>query len=393
VHTVFLFTEHFDKENGFCLRLDEQGEVDMPLERRTIDEIRALQANAKTVIIVPTERTSLHEVELPWLSEGRARAAIPYALEEELAESVGSLHFSFDRQHYHANHYLVVVINKQIVRELMDMLDSLHLVFDVITLDWFALNTMEACVVENNILVDDTLFKGALSLDLAELYFKEQVAYSHILVFNDSVPLSHMADFTKVDSDVSTWIAKRLLKNKPMNLCQGEFQHDTSQTTLKRWYQLAACIAGACLISFLALTISELYVVNHRILAVDAKIAVIYREFFPDARVIISPRFRIEQLLKNNQTNRHALLWDLLEKLAMAVMLQSKSESKTSQSAPVVVSEIRFQNNQLSVTLACRDFATLERFEQGLQQEQVVVHQTEAATHAAKVVATLELTL
>ena len=114
--TCFLFAQHFTDESCLSLRIDDLGQLEAPLERRSLDAIRALQVKANTIVVLPTDNSSLHYVELPWLGESKARAALPYALEEQVAQHVVTLHVAFDQQHYQNKQYLVVVIDKVFYR-------------------------------------------------------------------------------------------------------------------------------------------------------------------------------------------------------------------------------------------------------------------------------------
>lgn len=389
--TCFLFAESFDDENCLSLRLDGQGQVKEPLLRRTVDEFRSIQTNAKTIVVLPTSLSSLHELELSWLSERKARAVIPYALEEQLAQPVTLLQVAFDRQYYQHDRYLVVIIEKQIIMDLMTRLTQLQLNFDVITLDWFALNLGEACVVENNVIIHDVTFKGALSVDLLDNYLTTQTTFSHVLTFNDNIPLPHADQFTPIDELSKHWIAKRLIMQNPMNLCQGEFQHNTNQQQTKRWYQFAALTAGVWFLSVLLMNGVLLFGLKHQLTDYKGKIASVYHEFFPQARQVISPRFRIEQLLKQNQSGTDAIMWALLEKLTQAVFPKGVKFTGSNNDG-MTIQTLRFQNKVLSVTLWCSDFAALEQLETRLHHEHVTVRQTNAAKHDNKVMATLELT-
>ena len=98
--TCVLFIENLDAEGCFCLRLDALDEVDAPLQKRSPDDIRVIQENARTIVVIPTAAAGLHVFNLPWLGERKAREAIPYALEEQVAQPVTELHFAFDKAHY-----------------------------------------------------------------------------------------------------------------------------------------------------------------------------------------------------------------------------------------------------------------------------------------------------
>ena len=381
--TCFIFTEDLDEEHCLSLRLDQNGHVEAPLASRSIHEARALQLDAQTIVVMPTENSGLYEIELPWLGERKARAAIPYALEDQLAQNVASLHFAFDRRHYRNNHYLVAVTDKQLLVDLLAKLEVLHLDFDVLTLDWFALNENEACVTDRGLLVYDQLFKGALRGELADIYRSHRDKNTPVMVFNDSCLAFKKESATPIDSLYYSWVAQRLLQGNKIDLCQDDLQHGSQQHTNQFWYQACAIIGVLCLISTLFFNALYLHGLKTRIAVLDQKIAVIYRVFFPHASQIISPRFRIGQLLKTGLAGSgHSNLWPLLDNLGRAY----KGKQMT-------IEQLRFQNETLSVTLVSPNFAALEKLQRLLQQAKVKVTQSEASSHEHQVVATLELSL
>ena len=380
--TCFLFTQGFSEEQCLCLRLGALGQVEEPLAMRSIEAIRTLQLNARTLVVIPTETSSLHEVEFPWLTERKARAAIPYALEDRLAQEVSTVHFSFDRAHYQQGRYLVVATDKELLEDLISKLDALHLDFDAVTLDWFALKVDEICATETVLLVRDSQFNGALSGELLDLYLAQQ-AENPLLLFKDSAESFKKLSGIPIDNVASVWIAQRLLETLPMNLCQGDLAHDNQQNGLLFWYRTAVGVAGALLISVLLLNTFYLHALNKKISNTDQKIAVIYREFFPDASQVISPKFRIGQWLAGGLSNGDtAALWFLLDKLAGAF-----------KQTHTTIEQFHFQSKVLSVTLITKDFAALEDIQQRLQQDHVKVTQSQAASEKNQVQATLELRL
>lgn len=381
--TCFIFANHFDEEQCLCLRLDQHGQVDASLALRTISELKLLQINARTIVVLPTESSSLHEIELPWLGEHKGRAAIPYALEEQVAQPVTTLHFAFDRQHYQNNSYLVVVTDKQFLVDLIEKLDTLNLDFDMITLDWFALKENEGCVTEQGLIIHDREFKGALSGEFAVVYLSDNEESSPLLGFTDSMILPQNTIVSSFDGLSSVWIAQRLLQAKMMNLCQGELQHDTRQRSSKQWYRACAIMSCALVVTVFLCKGLYLHSLSTNVLNLDKQIAVIYREFFPEATQVTSPKFRIGQLLKTGLVaNDTAALGSLLDKLAQAV-----------NGNQITVEQFHFQKQVLSVTLVSDNFAALESLQLRLQQDNVKVTQQQASSHERHVAATLELSL
>jgi len=381
--TCFLFAQHFTDTYCLSLRINALGQLDAPLEQRTFDAIRTLQNKARTIVVLPTENSSLHQVELPWLSDNKARASLPYALEEQVAQDVTTLHVAFDQKHYHNKHYLVVVIDKAFLQNLMNRLDAASLGFDTITLDWFALNGQEAVVSETSLLIHDDVFTGALSAESARIYLANRLATSPILIFNDSASEFKSIPFSQiVDSSFYEWTAQSLLKAKPMNLCQGGLQHNTKQEMNARWYQATAVLAGLWIVSFFVVNAFIWYYLTNKIVGLDQKIAVIYHEFFPHARQVISPKFRVGQLLKEGHTGQDKALWQLEDTLATAIA-----------QGEFTIEQLRYQNQTLAVTLIAKDFAALDGLQLRLQQAGVKVKQTQASSHEQQVTATLELRL
>lgn len=377
----YLFAEHFDDDNCLSILLNFDGSVNEPLKTRTTEEFKLLQQAAKTFVVLPTSFSSIHELELPLLNTRKARQVISYALEEELSQVVTELHFVFDSQYYINNRYLVCVIDRNIIINLQNKLETLNINYDVITSDWFSLKQGDASVVGNNMLVNSIEFKGSLELDLIATHFNTITA-PNVFVFNDSKNFNNLGEVIKTNLDSYVWVAAQLLKNKPMNFCQGEFQHNTDNIVVRRWYKISAALCLALIVSFLSTNLINLFVLNHLLSDYDKKIAVIYKSFFPNAKQIINPRFRVNQLLKDNRSGYNGVFWTLLNKFTINYSFMQSD---------IVVKELRFQNSSLLVKLTCNDFSSLEKLESNLKKDNVKVYNSGASTKGDKVEASLEL--
>jgi general secretion pathway protein L len=383
VVTCFIFLNSLNEEGCLSLVLNEQGELHAPLAHRAFSEIRQLQLQAKTVAVVSAEYAGIHFAELPWLPEKKARAALPFALEDKLAENVDDLHFAFSRQFYQDGRYLVVICNKSWLMDLLSELEKHRINFDSITLDWFALENNEASVMRTCLLTyDKQVFCGALARELAISYLDDISTEQTIYTFNDSDAslLAPSAQNTGLDSLV--WIAKRLQVKKTLNLSQGQLQQNNNNFKAKRWYMAAAIMSLLWVVILVIGNSLKIHSLNTQITDVDAHIATVYRQFFPQAQQIISPRFRITQLLKSRKDDTNSTFWLLLNHLTKAI-LENKSQ----------VEQLRFQNQLLQVTVVSKDFDTLEAVQTALQSTSVKVRQSQASSEGDKVAGTLELSL
>ncbi|MCL5273034.1 MAG: type II secretion system protein GspL [Gammaproteobacteria bacterium] len=281
----FLFTQHLDDTGCLCLKITTDGEIISPPAQRSFSEIQMLQSECPTLIVETTASASLLDLELPWLAERKARIAIPFALEEKVAQPVEELHFSFDKLRYQNNNYLISVISKHRIQFIINTLEDHDIDYDAITLDWFALSPHELVVTESMLLVNNDDFKGALSGDLALGYLKSH-PLDQVQFFEDSQIKIDSTLPKKIESSY-LWIAKKLLITKPLKLCQGEMQHGNTSDWIIKGYKIAGMLACVWLVSLLLVNALSMYSLNkqNKILAVrgiitqkltDAKLVAYY---------------------------------------------------------------------------------------------------------------------
>lgn len=365
----------------WSLVVNDKGDMVMPLEQRSPQTLQGLNNAHRMVVVIPTYWATIHQVELPWLSAKKARVALTYALEEQLAEPVDEVHVAYSRYYFHQNRYTVAVLSHALMEQILDKCKALNIEIETLTLDWFALNEGETCIITDYLLIHDKDYQGALTKELVSFGLQTELMAAPVLAFTDS-DNSLMVDKTVTSHPQPgyVWLAKRLSMKKTINLCQGRWQQpnhkeEVGRNGLKWLFGLAAC----CLLSFILLKISALVVLNKKINTVDSQIAIIYRQFFPKASEIISPKFRISQLLAAGSSEGNKL-WLILEKLA-----------EVFEQTPFTIEQLRWQQSVLTVTLNIKNFVALEQVEQQLKQKSLQVVQTQAASEQNKVKALLEL--
>lgn len=372
-------------ESFWAVSLDQSGEVDIALSEHTLEAIKSMQMNARTVIVLPAAVVSVHRLNLPKLSLRKAQEAVPYAIEESLAEPVQEVHVAFDRDEKQALHYRVVALNKLRLNTWIQALESLGLIFDEVTIDLFALNAGELCVTDSDVLVCEPESKdavyGALSPSLGERYLKTRFGQMDSgFVFDDSFNLFPSLNFAQSSGSYRLFIAKRLLSQPFVNLCQGDFERTKKNKKNIYWY--GACIGMACLwlFSLFGTQIFLLHQLRQQGTQLDQAIENSFRKFFPNATQVVNPRFRIEQLLKSNLHQQTSACLTLLDKLSQVFLKY-----------PLAIEQIQYRDQKLLVHLIADNFATLENFEQQLKLLNVIVKQVEAISRGRQVVATLEI--
>lgn len=380
--TCYLFVNELGEDNILSLRLNAAGQVDEPLQSRSISELQTLTAKTRTIVVLSSEFCSFYEVELPKLSQRKARSAIPYALEDQVAQNIDTLHFAFSQNLYHNQRYLVAVIDKALLAAWVKKIQQLSISFDALTIDWFALKPDEAVVKTDSLMVNETGFKGTLNPTLAKHYLQKCPVTVKVLAFGNSNSLLAKSSHQHGDESVYTWIAQRLYQSFVLDLCQGEFEKRGAKHSFVVGYKTFAILIAVWLMSFLLSKSVQWYTLNQEIKQTEQQIAQVYRTFFPDARQIVNPKFRINQLLKTASLGRNQTIWTLLSAVADTLPLPQFQ-----------VLAMRYQNQSLSIQLTAQDFSTLEQLQLKLRQSGVQVRQAKAALQEKQVLATLELNL
>ena len=126
----------------------------------------------------------------------------------------------------------------------------------------------------------------------------------------------------------------------------------------------------------------QISTINQQIKQIDKQIAGIYFKFFPEAKTVISPRFRITQKLKEGQNVSDPRLFVLLNALVSA-----------QQKIAVNLEQLRYQNKNLQATLTSSGFQNIEDFQNELATQGLKVKQIQATTKDNAVHSIVELTL
>lgn len=388
VNTTFIFVSTIQDQGYLSMVLDgNQRLVGQPevIDFATL-HTRQEQYPGKTTVVISSQLASLQQVTLPRLPDKKARLAVPFALEDNLAQPLDSLHFAFDNHFHKEGQYLVAIIEKNIIESIIQQLHEHHIRFETITLDWFALLPDEILCRSDYALVNHSTFQGALAYPLLPLSWDSLATCKQVYhcpdsdINTDEIP-PHMPQQVETDTGY-TWIAKRLLNHPYINLCQERFVQNNNQHQIKKWYIYAATLATFWLISTIGLILVHWFTQQKEIRHLDEQIAVVYHQFFPQAQQVINPRFRISQYLKTTQNTTNDTFWSLLVKFSQ--VLHDKN---------IELTHLQWQNETLQIQCTTPDFMVLNQLEEQLKNAGLQVKQSQAATENESIHSTLELSL
>lgn len=376
---LFFTADNLDIASCISLKIADHKIVE-PAQKRTVDEIRLLQEDCtRTIVVLPQQLVSLFVVELPLLNTKKLKRALPFALEENLSQNIEDLHFAFDKSFYKDNHFKVLVTANKLLEEVISILQAEQIEFDAITTEWFALSHNETVITPDGALFCTDKFNGLLSKELHTLYSK--LITDTCLSFKESnVDIQKELNLSSQNTEsYYAWLSGRLTVNPYINLCQGNYQIQKSKYHLNWWYKLSFITGGVLACAYLLISGFNLYSLDKKIQNLDTEIVNIYQKFFPGSTQVISPKFRIEQLMKKNSKNS-SKVYTLLNSLGLAYKNQK-----------IRIDRISYNDKGLDLTLNAADFKALEMLENNLRKMKIDVKQKQATLQNDVVVANLEL--
>jgi general secretion pathway protein L len=257
----------------------------------------AAQAKGRRVTaFVPAERVTLTHVEVPSRNPQKVLQAVPFMLEDKLAEDVESLHFALGSRD--DTRQLVAAVGRTHMRELLDSLSTAGLAPARLVPDVCAVTPEPAtavAVVEDGIALvrfpDGSGF-GADS-DLAVNLLKRRVGAegSDITRVVIRASLEDADAFDAMLGDLSQERVKQTLPEgrlaslshsltgqRGLDLLQGDFKLQTSFQEHWRQWRLAAFLLVACLALGLVQQITSYLRLRHQASALDAQVVQIYTQ-------------------------------------------------------------------------------------------------------------------
>jgi len=320
-----------------------------------------MQLGSNWVLVLPVEAVVSCAVNLPTRKARWLRQALPFAVEELLAEDVDLMHLALGEQ----------------------LTDGRHRVFAV-RRSWLA-GWMSLCsTMPQAIVVDADLLPGSgtalLWLHGRWILGGENVArmalqapdwpqLSPLCVVPQTAWCTHQYEALQpVDevtpvSDSFIWLAQQPVRN---NLAQGEFALQRGGAQWRRW-RPAVGLLSMWLILQWGFNLAQSWYLQHQADEYATASAALYRELFPEDIKLINLRAQFDQHLQAVAGSGQASFLDLLALVSGAMADVEGGQVQISQ---VDFSEAR---GDLALQVQAPGFAELERLRERLQESGLVV--------------------
>jgi general secretion pathway protein L len=366
----------------------------------TLNEAAELTPRRKVICLIPGEEILLLNVNIAARSRQQLIKAIPFTLEEDLADGIETLHFATGARQVDGRHPVAVVS-----RPLMDALCS----------DLSAANILPTAIIPEplcvplppsgwSLLVEDTrvvlrhgeykglvLEKDNLKEWLNRVFSEVDVKPELIRVYRCDANPEKPLDFElPVDQqehyDAPLKVLSTGLDEKhSINLLQGDYKSDTGVGKWLRPWRFAAVLLGIWLGVQITSATVEFWRMSHENDALQARMEKLYRDTFPEAKRIVNPRVQMEQrlnaLIAAQQNTGDTGFLALLNAGGQAI--------KTFQG--IEIDTFNYRQGKLVISLQASDFQSLEKVKQRLQKDGFIVDIESADTSGKRVEARLRI--
>lgn len=368
---------------------NDAGEIIDKITTGSLEELAEASASKPVVMLLNSQCLHINQLQLPTQNMQKMLKAIPFALEEFIAEDIENFHFVISRKK-NSDTTSVVGIDKDTLRAIIDIFrqagitlekiipDTLCLAADADSRQWACLNFNENTYLQTDVLngmaTSPELFPYILNSKLNDsqetpeklLLFCEQ---ENTAVFDDI----NIEDLTGEDEDIEVInvvynthplviFCGNYKRAMPLNLLQNEFKNKRKSSGNWRHWRLAASLAAIWLLLHLGLTGYQLSRISEENRVTAARIEQIYKKSFPESKKIVNPRAQMEQKLNALRGSAGGSGNGLIYLLAQSFGAVSHDAKN------ITLQTLAFRNNRMDIGLDSTNLQTIETLNQNLNK-------------------------
>ncbi|MEN8131501.1 MAG: type II secretion system protein GspL [Pseudomonadota bacterium] len=339
--------------------------------RGSLQEAATLSNSRRVVVLAPAEDIVLAEIRLQVRNKQQLLRAIPYALEDELAEDVEALHFALGTRQPDGSQP-VAVVSRNRMDGWLEELKSVNMVPHAILPELLCIPISDSnwsIVIDNERAIVRSAGFAGFSTDACNLQTIVKLAIEEaqdeapglIKVFrcdqhaHTPLPLDLSVETEEHFDCPPTLMAGGLDEKNNINLLQGEYEISSETARLLRPWRIAAILLGVWLV-FQATSISvDYWRLDRDNEALQERIEAIFKETFPEIRRVVNPRVQMEQklnaLVAGGQEDHSNRFMQLLSAGGQAI----------DTSTDVQIDTMNFRQGRLDLALTSTDLQSLEK--------------------------------
>lgn len=363
-------------------------------------QLKALSRGKRIILLIPTEDVVLNSANIPATSAKLLAKAVPYALEDHLAEDIDELHFVYHRESAGQSVY-ISAINKERLQQWLDKLREHDLTPHIVLPDVFALpaGAEEGAVLSIHDNQQRALFRssiysgfvtdsGLLPALLPELL--EKLAIQSLVLDKPEEVALDLPDSIHIQTTppLHRLCSADLLHALPLNLLSRFVQKGQKSvlSNLSQWKSVAA-LAALIGLSWIMTTGVKNYRLNQQLAGLNESIANVYQQTFPDTPV--NDDYRVLHSIMAEKLK--SVGGDSAPKADSPLELLASIGPQIKQHKQITVSALRFDKTGLNLSITAPSLAGLEKFRAAIDTGNIDAEVISSTSSANKVESTLNI--
>jgi general secretion pathway protein L len=373
-----------------ALGSEEEGATLTEVASGTLSEAAAACADGGPVVLAPTEEMLLTAVNVPARNRQRLLQAIPYALEDRIAQDVEQMHFAPGLRRTDGSVPVVVLERDVLDRWLEEFrkegIEPARLIPDVLALpfqpgEWTLAVDGEMALLRTApqsglaIEVDNLAAVVSAALDEAGDARPERL---HVYA-----PQASIADFDALatlgleliphphDAAVLAMMAPQAVTGEAIDLLQADYaRRERLRGDWRRWRAVAILFAVLVTVNLGMLILDQIRL-SRQSAQLQSEIESIYRQAFPETQRVVDPRAQMERglaSLRRGGAESGGFL-DLMRDVAETI----------SGTNSAVIQRIAYQDRRLDISLHVSDLQQLDTMVRRLGEQGGVIAEIQSA--------------
>lgn len=390
---------------------NDSGELTGRITTGPLEELKEYAAGHNNIVLLDSQCLHINRLQLPTQNLQKMLKAVPYAIEEFIAEDIDDFHFVIAKNK-HDNSTAVVGIDKATLQNIVEVFQQANINVEKIIPDALCLaadsaaeNSQWVCLnyQDNTYLQTDTLNGMVFSHDIfpyvlsSKLKDEYQLKPEKILLFCEQEKPDAFAQLSIEDDEIETIqvvynthplvvFSGHYKQALALNLLQHKFKPRRKTSGYWQHWRLAASVAAVWLVLHLSLTGFQLSQLQDENNLTAAKIENIYKKTFPESRKIVNPRLQMEQKLKelkeNSGNSSSGILFLLAE--SFGTLGQDKNN--------ITLQSLTFRNNRMEIGLEGSNLQAIENLNKNLNSNKKIVSEiTSSSSEKDKVKGSLRV--
>lgn len=359
--------------------------------------VRSAARGRKVVVLLASNEVVLTSAVIPSKNRKKLLQAIPYALEDTLAEDIENLHFAV-HQESESMQSEVAIINRAVLTDVLDLLKSKNITANYLLPELLAQKfEKDAWSIEyenndNDISASVRLgqFEGFVcDRDMLDIFISESLEQQiPKTIFSNTKPENLPEALQEISSsyvESDTIDYKSTMSALPLNLLTN-FVRRSQQTSSINWkaWRPAALLGGVLASIWMGIFFWQNNLLQNQSAQLRTQIEQVYKEAFPKGR-IVDASAQMNSALGKLKANVGQTIESPLPLIAdMGPLLKEYKD--------MVLSELRYQENQLSMTIESPNLTRLEKFKKdAAEKNNLKIEITDSTTTADKVKAVIRV--